>query len=160
MQEDLDKVYLNPHVPGGFILVEAKVISLIDSYRQDRFFKKEAGGVLLGYRRGLHIHVSDATRPQKKDLRTRFSFNRKDPHHQWYADKLWNKSGGVVGYLGEWHTHPEQSPKPSSIDIRDWLRIAKTQGTSCVFVIGASIGPSGLHLSCACDEVNKLCKIT
>lgn len=145
-------------MPGGFILVEAKVISLIDSYRQDRFFKKEAGGILLGYRRGLHIHVSDATRPQRKDVRTRFSFDRKDPHHQWYADELWNKSGGVVGYLGEWHTHPEQSPKPSSVDTGDWLRIVKAHDTSCVFVIGGTAGPSDFYLSYVFGELIRECK--
>lgn len=154
----LDKVYLNPHTQGGFILVEAKVFSLIDGYRQDQFFKKEAGGVLLGYRRGVHIHVSDATGPQKKDLRTRFSFNRKDPHHQWYADELWNKSGGVVGYLGEWHTHPEQLPKPSSVDTGDWLRITTIQAQPCVFIIGSSAGLSNIYLSCVCKDVIKDCK--
>lgn len=158
MQEDLGKVYLNPHILGGFILVEANVISLIDSYRQDRFFKKEAGGILLGFRRGLHIHVSDATRPQREDIRTRFSFNRKDPHHQWYTDELWNTSGGVIGYLGEWHTHPEQLPKPSSVDTRDWLRITTIQTQPCVFIIGSSAGPANTHLSCVCKDVIKHCK--
>jgi integrative and conjugative element protein (TIGR02256 family) len=106
----------------------------------------------------MHIHVSDVTRPQKKDIRTRFSFNRKDPHHQWYADELWNKSGGIVGYLGEWHTHPEQLPKPSSIDTGDWLRITKAQKTSCIFIIGASAGPAHFHLSCVFEGVIKECE--
>lgn len=157
MQKESEKIFANPHIPGSLILVEAKVISLIDSYRQDCFSKLEAGGILLGYRRGIHLHVSFATEPKTADKRTRLSFMRKDSYHQAYADDLWEKSGELIGYLGEWHTHPEHFPKPSGIDKNDWIRIARTQGCPCIFIIGSSSNPYSFHLSSVSDGVVSTC---
>jgi integrative and conjugative element protein (TIGR02256 family) len=159
LQNEADQVFLNPYVPGGLILVEAKVISLIDNYRQDQFSKFEAGGVLLGYRRGIHLHVTFATEPKTADKRTRFSFIRKDPYHQAYADKLWKKSGELIGYLGEWHTHPESLPRPSNMDINDWLRITSEQKCMCIFIIGSSAQPYNFHISCAFNGDVSACEI-
>uniref|UniRef100_UPI003CED28D9 Mov34/MPN/PAD-1 family protein n=1 Tax=Enterobacter cloacae complex sp. 280C5 TaxID=3395861 RepID=UPI003CED28D9 len=30
------------------------------------------------------------------------------------------RSDGFLVYLGEWHTHPEDFPQPSSTDLRSW----------------------------------------
>lgn len=157
MQKEPDQVFANPHIPGSLILVEAKVISLINSYRQDCITKLEAGGILLGYRRDIHLHVTFATEPKTADKRTRLSFIRKDSYHQTYADELWKKSGELIGYLGEWHTHPEHAPKPSGVDKNDWIRIARAQECLCVFIIGSSSNPYSFHLSCVSNGVVSPC---
>ena len=80
----------------------------------------ESGGILLGSYRGNHIEVIDATLPGKKDIRRKNEFIRIDKHHQIYAEKLWRKSEGKITYIGEWHTHPTNTPSPSPIDIAEW----------------------------------------
>jgi len=39
-------------------------------------------------------------------------------------DKIWENSDFETLYLGEWHTHREDYPNPSQIDICNWRKIA------------------------------------
>jgi len=36
----------------------------------------------------------------------------------------WKASEGTVRYLGEWHTHPENHPKPSRLDKVEWIDLS------------------------------------
>lgn len=88
---------------------------------QRQFWQCEAGGVLLG--RHLldseDIVVDEVTVPQSTDRRTRFSFFRSKKHEA-IAIERWKAEASTLAYLGLWHTHPEDSPIPSSIDRYDW----------------------------------------
>lgn len=86
---------------------------------------REAGGVLLG-RYLLHtddVVVDQITVPLKSDLRTRSGFVRGTMGHQEVVNRVWEASNGACHYLGEWHTHPEAKPSPSSIDTANWRRL-------------------------------------
>jgi integrative and conjugative element protein (TIGR02256 family) len=37
--------------------------------------------------------------------------------------------------VGEWHSHPEESPSPSSIDIRSWKEITRDRAAPMAFMI-------------------------
>lgn len=50
-----------------FILIEDHVVRILDRYRQRSPDLPESGGILLGYRRERHLHVTDAIVPQKQD---------------------------------------------------------------------------------------------
>ncbi|WP_174984164.1 Mov34/MPN/PAD-1 family protein [Pandoraea commovens] len=89
-------------------------------YRQLKPSDKEAGGILLGRRRGRHFEITAATTPFPTDSRTRTSFLREPNGHQEEATEHWYSSGHEVGYLGEWHTHPERAPTPSHTDVSQW----------------------------------------
>ena len=43
---------------------------------------------------------------------------------------LWEQSNELIGYLGEWHTHPQRIPYPSALDLRESKKIAKLN--SCI----------------------------
>ncbi|WP_322882205.1 Mov34/MPN/PAD-1 family protein [Pandoraea sputorum] len=111
----------------------------------------EAGGILLGYRRGDHLHVSCATTPQVGDIRSRYAFQRQAQSHQKIARELWASEGMIVDYIGEWHTHPEQKPTPSHVDTDAWRRVCANRLTPLIFLIvgntdvlwvGAGAGPA------------------
>lgn len=76
----------------------------------------ESGGVLLGYVYNYYDVIVKATEPNKLDSRGPYSFNRNKIPAQKQIDKSWNKSYGCLIYLGEWHTHSEIKPSPSSTD--------------------------------------------
>lgn len=85
----------------------------------------ESGGVLVGRRiltNGACI-ADDASSPTPQDARGRYSFERSKRLHQDFVDTSWANSGGTSHYLGEWHTHPECRPRPSSVDLEDWRRL-------------------------------------
>lgn len=107
----------------GILLIEKQVISVVESFKQSSIHDTEAAGVLIGEYRGKHhIRVVDATKPSDLDKRTRFSFDRKSPHHESAVLSAWRSSGKTQTWIGEWHTHPEDHPTPSLIDIKEWKR--------------------------------------
>ncbi|WP_338895642.1 Mov34/MPN/PAD-1 family protein [Klebsiella pneumoniae] len=84
----------------------SEVVRLLKSYRQMQYVSTEAGGVLIGERRGPHIVITHISEPGPGDIRTRNRFERKGDHHQLKVDELFEQSNGFLVYLGEWHTHP------------------------------------------------------
>lgn len=122
----------------GFVLLEERVLQLFSEHRQCHQRDPESGGILLGYRRGPHLHVAEATAPLESDEASRTRFFRSAAPHQKAAIERWRKSGGTMDYLGEWHTHPEHSPSPSTIDTRGWKRIHSTHKMPMVFVIAGT----------------------
>ncbi|WP_290747037.1 Mov34/MPN/PAD-1 family protein [Haliea sp.] len=84
----------------------------------------EAGGLLLGSVHGVHMIIEQATTPTTWDKRFRYLFERMPFGHETIALARWTASHGIVRYLGEWHTHPEDDPHPSDLDISEWRRLS------------------------------------
>ncbi|MBF8742173.1 Mov34/MPN/PAD-1 family protein [Pseudomonas guariconensis] len=129
------------------ILVEAEPLQTMDKYRQDRADKAEAGGILLGYRKGPYLHVVQATAPQITDQRSRYRFDRAAHYHQKIAMEQWRGSDSTIDYLGEWHTHPEIKPSPSNIDIGEWSKVIKRQSKPMMFLILGLSGDTWVGMS-------------
>lgn len=125
----------NPLRSGGLVLLEPEVVAVFLRHRQDAPTKLEAGGILLGHRRGPHLHVVEATEPTKHDKRARTRFDRAPTIHRDLALDRWGRSGHIVDYLGEWHTHPEEDPRPSSIDLDAWRAIYGHRSVPMIFII-------------------------
>jgi integrative and conjugative element protein (TIGR02256 family) len=125
----------NPFILGGKILIEQSVLAEIESFQQTRHDSVEAGGILLGFRRGIHLHITEATTPYSNDIRGRFNFHRKDWLHQKIATEKWKSSNMLIDYLGEWHTHAEKTPSPSNIDYSEWKKIYTKSRDAMVFII-------------------------
>lgn len=121
------------------VLIEDDVLVQVREHRQLDCDANEAGGILLGYRRGEHLHVVDATIPAAHDVRSRFGFLRRDAWHQAVAIKGWSRSQGTLDHMGEWHTHPEPRPQPSRIDLYEWGRLCSTKRHPLVFVIVGTV---------------------
>lgn len=136
-----------PGSESAWILVEAAVFDRINPYRQRESAAPESGGILLGYRRGAHLHVVEATIPGREDHGTRVSFRRSAKGHREQALSGWHRSDHTLGYLGEWHTHPEQAPSPSRTDHHAWGELlAGRPGQPLIFMI---LGiETGLWLGC------------
>lgn len=126
-------------LPGrddAWVLVEAAVFDRVNPFRQRESAATESGGILLGYRRGAHLHVVQATTPGHGDHGTRVSFRRSANGHREQALSGWHRSDRTLDYLGEWHTHPEQAPSPSGTDHRAWAELlAARPDRSLVFLI-------------------------
>lgn len=127
-----EKIYKHS---AGLILIEEKVVDILNKYRQHGK-SPEAGGILIGYKRTPHIHIVACTTPFKLDKRSMFGFFRKDPQHKRVAKKFWKNTQEKAYYIGEWHTHPVKKPSPSFIDINEWRKLMKSKlGEQLVFII-------------------------
>lgn len=125
---------------GAAVKIAPPALATMLSFRQTTATAKEAGGILLG--RYIidcqDVVVDEATTPTRSDRRARFTFHRDATPHQRIIDERWHASQGRFHYLGEWHTHPETSPTPSSVDLADWRRRLRTDrfdADSLLFVI-------------------------
>src|SRR5262245_57673288 len=111
---------------SSLILEFSQTVALtFNSYRQitDR---KEAGGILIGrVWPDSRVLIEVATIPNSHDEAGRYYFNRSVEAAQQIINRVWEESRGEQIYLGEWHSHPEVDPWPSSLDrqmIRTMLR--------------------------------------
>jgi integrative and conjugative element protein (TIGR02256 family) len=133
------KGWLYAKPDGGSVYFSREVVEVMLSHRQLKSRNKEAGGVLLG--RHLldcnDIVVDEVTQPARGDRRSWAGFFRSLAHHT-RSLRRWRESGGTCAYLGSWHTHPEDVPNPSSIDLDDWqhaLARDRFEGESLFFAI-------------------------
>jgi integrative and conjugative element protein (TIGR02256 family) len=103
------------------LIITSQAVEQLLAHVQKWCWQREAGGVLLG--RHLldseDVVVDEVTGPQSSDRRTRFSFFRSKKHEH-IAKERWLAEANTIAYLGLWHTHPEDSPTPSSVDREDW----------------------------------------
>lgn len=107
------------------IAINKEIIEIFKKYLQDKNYKKEAGGILVGRENNEKISIDFATEPMKKDKRKKNRFYRKDLKHIDFFNNIREIKGNIYGYIGEWHTHYEEDPTPSSIDIENWNNILK-----------------------------------
>lgn len=133
-------MFRNP-LNEGFIIVQGSVLRRMDRYRQTAGHHHEAGGILMGLRRGRHLEVTTATTPKQDDKRTRIAFERVSAFHQRFAVRAWQRFSRTLDYVGEWHTHPEHRPRPSMVDVDEWKKLVRSSKRELVFVI---VGISGL----------------
>lgn len=119
----------------GEVWIVPAVQELLLGFVQSGFRSKEAGGILLGYRRGPHIEVVEASTPLPGDIRKRHRFERCDAGHQAFSDFHWKSSHGLITYVGDWHTHPERTPTPSPVDCCEWGKLKSFYCEPLVFLI-------------------------
>lgn len=100
------------------IHISEEVLSVLDKYKQKKN-QSESGGIILGF---VHedncVYISKISQPNAYDRASRFGFERDKKVAQIIVNSEFYESDGKVIYLGEWHTHPEQNPSPSSIDVQ------------------------------------------
>lgn len=109
-------------INGGKIKIDNGALLRMYNYIQRDREDFEAGGVLLGrfIKETKDIVIDNVSVPMIGDKRTRFSFLRSKGMHQAVVDRAWLKSKGTCNYVGEWHTHPEDYPTPSVVDLNNW----------------------------------------
>ena len=136
-QNDVELVY-EVHGSHGnrLVVIEPQALSLMREFRQIKLGSSEAGGVLIGERRGRALIVKEVTTPSAKDSSSRFRFVRKFYNHQFAIIKANRSSGGRSNYLGEWHTHPQDRPYPSSTDFKNWESSLSGKESYLVSVVG------------------------
>lgn len=100
------------------LCLSTDVLNIMQGFKQLKRRSKESGGILLGQVVGNKFFITRITMPNKFDQQSRFSFHRDKDVAQILADYEYINSQGKTIYLGEWHTHPELFPTPSSRDIK------------------------------------------
>lgn len=124
------------------------VLQVFDSYRQRRWFSKEAGGQLFANVQDDLWEIVLATGPRSTDRRGRFSFWPDRRREQLEIEQYF--ANGLT-YVGDWHTHPEKVPQPSNDDlvsIRNVVRESTFYTSGLLLcIVGLAPFPEGLYVS-------------
>lgn len=99
------------------ISISEKALEILKFHLPNNGSVVENGGILLGQVFGNYIHITDISTPGKGDKQSPFGFIRNMKNANRRIRKEFKKSKGEIIYLGEWHCHPEDNPKPSFQDI-------------------------------------------
>lgn len=120
----------------SLVVISTEVANILFSYRQISSSSSESAGVLIGERRDVHIVIKTLSKPSRWDIRSRFMVDRVSKHHQRAVDDSFRKSNGEWHYLGEWHTHPEDVPKPSMTDYSSWHKNLISNHPLVLIIVG------------------------
>lgn len=128
-------------LPNGKIVdVLSPVLDKMYRWLQDEAHKPESGGFIVGYQhKGTgNVSLETISEPGTLDKCNRIRFFICDPTHKDFLRKAGRKKSY---YMGVWHTHPESSPTPSSIDYTDWydtLDVDQTGSQYAFFIIAGT----------------------
>jgi integrative and conjugative element protein (TIGR02256 family) len=117
-------------------------------YRQVRWWQREAGGQLFARVEVGQINVVEATGPRRSDRRSRTSY---EPDRIAEQQEINERFPLGLHFIGDWHTHPEEGPQPSSIDVRstadDVRKSHHCLNAFVLVIVGRGELPGGLHVS-------------
>ncbi len=104
---------------------EALIQKLTNLRRQS--LPNETGGVLLGYADQAHrlLYVVDVLPSPPDSEEWPRSYIRGCVGLKEAVDAIGRRTGNVIAYLGEWHSHPEGStcnPSPADLEFLAWLK--------------------------------------
>lgn len=132
---------------GIAIEFSAEAISVFEANRQKCWISKEIGGQLFAKISGQRITIAVATITQGKSRRSRFGF---------FPDRAAERQDVLryfqqgLHYVGDWHSHPEDYPSPSSVDLREMQDIFRQSRHELSFMILLIVGrtefPAGLYV--------------
>ena len=120
----------------SLVVITPDVADIFISYRQLANSSPESAGVIIGERRDVHIVIRTLSVPSDTDIRSRFMVNRISKHHQKIVDTAFQSPDGTCQYLGEWHTHPEDTPNPSMTDYSSWNKNLTTEDPLILIIVG------------------------
>jgi integrative and conjugative element protein (TIGR02256 family) len=130
---------------GQTLILTQPVLERFSEHRQRRWWQREAGGQLFARFDGTDIFVVEATPPGRYDIRSRFSFQ---PNRRREQSEILERHERGLHFIGDWHTHPEAEPHPSSVDAKsmhDLVTQSQHQLNGFIMIIvGTRDVPDGL----------------
>lgn len=93
---------------------------------------RETGGTLVGHYSEDHrvAFVTGALEAQIGARKERARFYRPPDDVDGQLARIYEESGGLTHYLGEWHTHPDAAPTPSSTDLSTLRGLARSRSVA------------------------------
>lgn len=118
----------------------------LSTYRQEEPTSLESAGLLVGYYNQVdEVLIDTFTTPKVSDKRTRTTFKLDALAHQAEIEKAYTESDRLLGYVGTWHTHPQDVPRPSSPDKTDWLTHVQDNPDRLLFFIVVGIKTTSVY---------------
>lgn len=148
MPSQFEPLILPVGTSGQLVVVAPNVLAHLDAHRQTRWWHKEAGGQLFATLAPSRIEVSVATGPRRSDRRSRFGYV---PDVNAEKTEIELMYAGGLHYVGDWHTHPQPIPIPSSTDVQTLqgcFRLSRHDLNAFILiVVGRAEFPHGIYVA-------------
>lgn len=114
-----------PVAPGKVWIADAAIRTIL-AEATDRA-PLETGGMLVGYRGHdrPELVVTAATGPGPRARHRRYTFAPDGHWQQRLLAAIYEQSGRVTSYLGDWHSHPDGRPLPSTRDLKTARKVSR-----------------------------------
>jgi integrative and conjugative element protein (TIGR02256 family) len=133
---------------GQRLVITASVLNHFIKHQQRNRDSLEAGGQLFAKFSEQFVTISKVTGPRAADRRSRYSYV---PDRREEQKEIYEMHRKGFNFVGDWHTHSEAVPTPSSSDVRTINEaVAKSQHHLHGFVmviVGTGRFPAALHIS-------------
>lgn len=111
------------------VWIQTSLIALLARDAADNA-PNETGGILMGYWAGdsSAVVVTESVPGGPRAVHERLRF---EPDSEWQSEQVarrYQSSGRVETYLGDWHSHPGGSARPSSLDRMTARAISASSG--------------------------------
>lgn len=134
--------------PSHTIVFSKDALETFAKFRQRRCWHREAGGQLFARVTGKSWLIETVTGPRVSDLRSRFLFKPNRREEQAEINRYFESQ---LHFVGDWHTHPEDEPKPSADDTRSIANIVRESTYQIngllLCIVGRARGPRSIWLS-------------
>ncbi|WP_322046637.1 Mov34/MPN/PAD-1 family protein [Paraburkholderia sp. J67] len=134
----------------GVVELADEVLETLNRHRQLESISPEAGGQLFARFEADRMRILRATEPTLKSRRGRTYFwpSRRDEQRE--IESLYAEG---LHYVGDWHSHPEPYPEPSSDDIEkiEGIYAKSKHDLNCIvmLIVGTSDEPEGIWFGSA-----------
>lgn len=132
--------------------IKDSVLCVFKKHIQIHNKANEAGGILIGEVFDNLIVITDCSVPNQFDKSSRNNFIRAYKPAQKFIDKHFFKSNGTKIYLGEWHTHPEDIPSPSNLDITSFTKTIELNKLNSNIHFMIIVGIKSIYISIYKDK--------
>jgi len=133
---------------GQVLVLPEEVVLKFRRYRQKRWYQREAGGQLFARLSLSRIVIEEATGPRRTDRRTRTSYVPDRAAEQREID---GRHAEGLHFVGDWHTHPEELPRPSGLDVASISESVRKSSHALngflLVIVGQAEPPKGLLVS-------------
>lgn len=133
---------------GQVLTFTDEVLAHFWRHRQIGSQRRESGGQLFARFDHLHVIVLKATGPRRQDQRGRFFFHPNRGLEQLEIRCMYKKG---LHFIGDWHTHEERIPHPSSLDLHSidecFRKSLHDLAGFVLVIVGTEPFPAGLHVS-------------
>lgn len=140
------------------ILFDDSVIAHLNKQRQiDRNY--EVGGQLFAkFLQNGSLKIEKVTGPRDTDIKRPFSYKPDKKAEQNEISSLFLDG---YHYVGDWHTHPEVTPYPSTIDVKNiqniFLKSKHTLTHMLIVIVGQADIPKGLFVGLHDGKILEQC---
>lgn len=154
-QSVVKMIYKNQKT-GVTIDIAANVLAHFNIHRQIGRGYEVGGQLFARFPSPYLVTIEKASGPRKNDHRFPLFFK---PNAKLEQNEINDYFGRGYHFVGDWHTHPEKHPSPSSEDINTIARIYQksthTLNSFILIIVGQAAPPDGLyvglHSACAID---------